>query len=138
MKKIIFPASIFVFSACLRGPLKPAGPAANFEFSAYEVVETPAEDAREFVAVLVDGQEKGRTPVAPKSQLKSWRAELPAGNYPMRFEVWDSTDGISGARRPDELQPRERFIRIEPGQKTVVVLKFYDKGRQNYLYITRE
>ena len=138
MKKAIVLAAILPLGACVRGPLRPSGPPANFEFGAYEVVETASEDIREFVVVFIGGQEKGRTEMAPKSKLKSWQAELSAGNYPMRFEVWDSTDGVSGARRPDDLQPRERFIRIEPGKKTSVVLKFYDKSRQNFLYITRE
>ena len=118
--------------------MKLLGPPKNFEFKAYEVVETVSEDTREFVVVFIGGQEKGRTGIEAKSKFKDWRAELPVGNYPMRFEVWDSTDGVLGVRRPDDLQPRERFVRIEPGQKTSAVLKFYDKGRQNFLYITRE
>lgn len=111
---------------------------ANFELSAYEVVETPEADTLEFVQVFVGGELKGRTQAAAKSMPKLWRGNLPDGNHPMRFEVWDSSDGVSGLRRPDELQPRERFVRIEPGQKTSVALKFYDQGRQYLFYLTRE
>ena len=138
MKKIVLLAGVLMFSACRHRPLKPEGPTANFEFSAYEIVETPSEDIQEYVTVFINGQEKGSTEIDLKSRLKFWRTELSPGNYPMHFEVWDSTNGITGVRRADDFQPRERFVRVEPGQKTSVVLKFYDKGRQNFLYITRE
>ena len=131
-------------------PQAPAGPApaaaqtppaagpVNFELSAYEVVESAEADTLEYVQVYRAGQLLGRTETAAKSRPKLWRGELPEGNWPMRFEVWDSSDGVSGLRRPDEAQPRERFMRVEPGQRLGVVLKLFDQGRQ-YLYaITRE
>jgi len=120
------------------GPSPSAVAPSNFELSAYEVVVTPEDDTLEYVAVFVDGQLKGRTEVAAKSRPKLWRGMLPEGNHPMRFEVWDSTDGVSGVQRPDDLQPRERFIRIVPGQKTGVVLKLYDRGRRHLFSFTRE
>jgi hypothetical protein len=56
----------------------------------------------------------------------------------MLFEVWDSSDGVSGVRRPDGQQPPQRRVRVEAGYKTSVVLKLTDSGRQAFFYITRE
>ena len=116
----------------------PAAASANFELSSYEVVGTPEEDTLEYVQVFVDGQLQGRTEIAAKSRPKLWRGRLQEGNHPMRFEVWDSSDGVSGLRRPDDLQPTERFFRIEPGHKTSVTLKLTDGGRQPLFYVTRD
>ena len=116
----------------------PATPAFNFELQAYEVVGAPEEDTLEYVEVYLGGQLQGRTETAAKSRPKLWRGVLPEGNQPMRFEVWDSSDGVSGVRREDVLQPRERFFRVEPGKKTGVTLKITDEGRQPLFYVTRE
>jgi hypothetical protein len=118
--------------------IPPAVASPNFELNAYEVVGTPEEDTLEYVQVFMDGQVQGRTEIAAKSRPKLWRAQIPEGNHPMRFEVWDSSDGVSGVRRGDDLQPAERFFRVEAGKKTGVTLKFTDGGRQSLFYVTRE
>ncbi len=139
MKRLIPLVLAALWAGCAAPKPKPAAVAAsNFEFNSYEVVGTPEEDTLEYVQVFVDGQPQGRTETAAKSRTKLWLGQIAEGNHPMRFEVWDSSDGVSGARRPDELQPGERFFRIEPGQKTRVTLKFTDAGRQSLLYVTRE
>ena len=130
------PPSASTVPAAVQVP--PAAPAFNFELQAYEVVGTTEEDTLEYVEVYLGGQLQGRTETAAKSRPKLWRGVLPEGNQPMRFEVWDSTDGVSGIRRPDELQPRERFFRVEAGKKTGVTLKITDEGRQPLFYVTRE
>ncbi|MCX5797463.1 MAG: hypothetical protein NTY77_18380 [Elusimicrobia bacterium] len=116
----------------------PAAASANFELKAYEVVGTPEEDTLEYVQIYVGGALQGRTETAAKSRPKLWLGRIAEGNHPMRFEVWDSSDGVSGLRRPDGLQPAERFFRVEPGKKTTVTLKFTDQGRQSLFYVTRE
>lgn len=118
-------------------PLPPAGPA-NFELEAYEIPESVEADTPEFFAVYVDSEYRGRTDIAPKSQRKRWLAELPEGNHLMRFEVCDSTDGVSGVPRPADAQPRERFVRVAPGERTRVVLKGTERGRQFVFEVARE
>lgn len=118
--------------------IPPAAAGANFELSSYEVVGTPEEDTLEYVQVFLDGRLQGRTEVAAKSRPKLWLGRISEGNHPMRFEVWDSTGGASGVRRPEDLQPRERFIRVEPGFKTSAVLRFSEQGRRSLLSITYE
>ena len=116
----------------------PAAASPNFELSSYGVVGTPEEDTLEYVQVFVDGALQGRTETAARSRPKLWLGRVSEGNHPMRFEVWDSSDGASGMRRPDDLQPGERFFRVEPGKKTRVTLKFTDGGRQSLFYVTRD
>ena len=158
MKRLVLPALAALWAGCAapkpRPAAKPPAPAAstvpavaqipaaaaspNFELNSYEVVDTSEEDTLEYVQVFMDGQVQGRTEIAAKSRPKFWRAQIPEGNHPMRFEVWDSTDGVSGVRRPDDLQPVERFFRVEPGKKTSVTLKLTDRGRQPLFSVTRE
>lgn len=116
----------------------PAAAAPNFELESYEVVGTPEEDTLEYVQVFVDGQLRGRTETAVRSRPKLWLGQIAEGNHPMRFEVWDSSDGVAGVRRLDELQPGERFFRVEAGKKTRVTLKLTDGGRQSLFYVTRD
>jgi len=141
-----------LFFACAAPRPEPAAPPApvadeqpqpspaNFALEAYEVVESPEDDTPGFFAVYLgtETEPQGRTEIAPKSRRKRWLGALPEGNHLMRFEVYDSTDGVSGLRRPGEAQPRERFIRVEPGKNTSVVLKLYDRGRQSLFSVTRE
>lgn len=124
-------------TACARPrPGVPApAPSANFELVLREVVATAEEDTPVYAEVFVDGRPAGRTQEGPRSREKLWRAELEEGNRLLRFEVWDSTE--PARRWPDEMQPRERFIRVEPGMTTKVDLKFYDRGRQYDLVVGR-
>lgn len=114
-------------------PPPPPPPASNFMLTLYEVVASPEDDTPVFAEVWVDGQPAGRTPEAPRSQPKSWGSVLPDGNHLMRFVVQDSTGAWSADR-----QPRERFFRVEPGQRTVVTLKYFDRGRQHELTVDRQ
>ncbi len=118
--------------------IPPAPAAPNFELNSYEVVGTPEEDTLVYVQVFVDGRLQGRTEIAAKSRPKIWSWRILEGNHPMRFEVWDSTDGVSGVRRPDDVQPGERFFRVELGKKTSVTLKFTNRGQQAFFYADRD
>lgn len=120
------------------GPAAPEPPppppaASNFMLTMYEVVGSPEEDTPAWAEVFVDGQPSGRTPEGPRSQPKSWGAVLPEGNRLLKFVVQDSTGAWSAER-----QPRERFFRVEPGQRTVVTLKYFDRGRQHELLVDRQ
>lgn len=118
-------------------PLPPPPADPNFQVRVREVVDTSADDTTSYALAFIDGVEAGRTPAGPRSEEKSWSAVLPEGNHLMRFEVWDSTDGVSGVARPQALQPRERFIRVLPGQMTEVRLRFFDRKRRHDFEITR-
>lgn len=115
-----------------------APPAPNFELAAYQVVEDPEDDTLEYFEVFLGTQAVGRTDIAPKSRRKLWLGALPEGNHLMRFEVFDSTDGVCGVSRSPERQPRERFIRVAPGQMTRLVLKAYDQGRRFLFNVSRD
>jgi hypothetical protein len=111
-------------------------PDANFELILREVVGTPEEDSPVYAEVFVDGKPAGRTEPGLRSQEKRWEARLEEGNRLMRFEIRSSSE--TAGRWPEDLQPRERFIRVEPGLKTKADLKFYDRGRQYDLQVLRE
>lgn len=117
-------------------PLAARVPDANFELTLREVVAAPEEDTMVYAEVFIDAQPAGKIGPGRRSEEKRWEARLEEGNRLMRFEIWDSTQTAS--RWPEELQPRERFIRVEPGLKTKADLKFYDRGRQHDLQILRE
>lgn len=114
-------------------PPPPPPPASNFVLTLYEVVANPEEDAPVFAEVFVDGQPAGRTPEAARSQPKSWGAVLPEGNRLLKFVVQDSTSAWNA-----DYQPRERFYRVEPGMRTSVVLKYYDRGRKHSLSVDKQ
>lgn len=135
-----------IFFLCLSGACagpKPAAPPAakvdpNFTLTVYEVVENPEDETDAYAKIFVDGIEAGKTPSAPKSLEKKWDSVLPVGNRLMRFEYWTQTKAGEWTRAPDELQPREKFFRIEEGLRTQVILKFSDKGRNNAVTFSRE
>lgn len=131
-------ASFFLLAGCMsRRPLYVSGPAqANFELIVREVVATPEEDEPVYAEVFVDGLPAGRAGPGPRSKEKIWRSNLEEGNRLLRFELWHSS--AVPAAWPADYQPRERFIRVEPGFKTKVDLKFYDRSRQYDLDISRE
>jgi hypothetical protein len=105
----------------------------NFVLTMYEVVAAPEDDTPAFAEVFVDGQPAGKTPEALRSQSKSWGAVLPEGNRLLKFVVQDSTGAWSSDR-----QPRERFFRVEPGMRTSVTLKYYERGRKHELTVDRQ
>lgn len=111
---------------------------ANFLLVVSEAVDSAADDLGSYTRVYVDGKPAGETPVAPKSQEKEWGALLPAGNHLFRFEKWNLPSTGDWAMLDPQWQPVERFIRVEPGQKTIVSLKFYDGGTKNDLRVVRQ
>lgn len=135
------PIFFLLLAGACAGP-KPAAPAAvkadsNFTLTVYEVVENPEDESDAYAKVFVDGLEAGQTPSGPKSSEKKWDGVLPTGNRLMRFEYWTLPKAGEWTRAPDELQPREKFFRIEEGLKTQVILKFFDKGRDNAVTSSR-
>lgn len=131
---------LFWAGACA-GPKPAAAPAAkadsNFTLTVYEVVENPEDESDAYAKVFVDGIEAGKTPSGPKSSEKKWESVLPAGNRLMRFEYWTLSETGEWTRAPEEFQPREKFFRVEEGLKTQVILKFFDKGRDNAVTSSR-
>ncbi|MBI5211054.1 MAG: hypothetical protein HY927_13875 [Elusimicrobia bacterium] len=113
-------------------------PEANFELATFEVVENPEEDTVSFVKVFVDGEAAGQTQAGPKSSEKRWQSRLTAGNRLVRLEAWAVSPSGEAQLAAGDIQPRERFVRVEEGQRTKVSLKFYDKGRKNSLQVARE
>ena len=111
---------------------------ATFILTVSEAVGNPDEDLPSFVKVFVDGREAGRTATEPKSKERRWGEAVAPGNHLFRFEVWvQPTVGEPAPVRAD-WQPPERFIRVEPGQRTLVSLKFVDGGRRHALQTQRE
>ncbi|MBI4679502.1 MAG: hypothetical protein HY748_18165 [Elusimicrobia bacterium] len=119
-------------------PAPQAAVDANFELVAVEVVESPEEDAVALVKVYVDGELAGQTQAGPKSSERRWQGALKAGNRLMRFENWSVGPSGEPELMAEDFQPRERFVRVEDGARTKVSLKFFDKGRQNTLQVSRE
>ena len=111
---------------------------ANFVLVVSEAIGSPDEDLGSYTKVFLDGQEFGRTPVGPKSQEKEWGGKLDVGNHLFRFEKWDLPAVGDWGLLDAQWQPPERFIRVEPGQRTVVRLKFYDSGHGHSLQIARD
>lgn len=116
----------------------PPKPGDNLVLTVRESVDTPEEDTTTYGRIFLNGEPAGRTELSPKSAPKRWGARLPEGNQLLRFEVWDSTGSEPGDRRADDFQPRERFFRVEAGLRTLVDLKFRDKGRAYDFEVARE
>ncbi|MDE2237057.1 MAG: hypothetical protein KGK30_04140 [Elusimicrobia bacterium] len=105
--------------------------------TASDAVASAAQDEDCYLAVFVDGKAAGQTAVALKSKEKAWGEVLPVGNHLFRFEEWVKPPSGQWTPLPADWQPTERFIRVEPGLRTVVSLKFYDAGRRHSLEISR-
>ncbi|MBI5244382.1 MAG: hypothetical protein HY922_12000 [Elusimicrobia bacterium] len=116
----------------------PAEPPANFELSAYDVVESSEAEALSIVLVFVGGRLSGQTEAGLLSKEKRWAARLPAGNQPFRFERWVLPGTGDWIKAGDEFQPRERFYRVHDKSLTKVQLKFFDSGRRYAAQISRE
>lgn len=106
---------------------------ANVVLTVSEAVPGPDQDTAAYVKVFVDGKEAGQTAIGPKSQDKQWGAALEPGNHLFRFELW--TLPLPGEWSPLSVQwqPPERFIRVMPGARTLIFLKFQDGGRRHTL-----
>jgi len=111
---------------------------ANFLLTANEAVASADQDLPSFFKVYVDNKEAGQTEIAPKSKEKKWGAELALGNHLFRFQAWVLPTPGEWTPLAEGWQPPERFIRVEPGLKTLVTLKLYDGGRRHSLQIDRQ
>jgi hypothetical protein len=127
--------ALLALAACAPARLPPGGEA-NFELVVDEGGVGPAEDYPVYAEVFVDKRPAGRTGAGRRSAPKRWKGNLPEGNHLMRFEIHDErADGASRWR--DDLQPRERFIRVDRGSRTKVLLHFLDRGRRYEISIER-
>ncbi|MBI5882586.1 MAG: hypothetical protein HZB91_05730 [Elusimicrobia bacterium] len=111
---------------------------ANFELTASEVVESAEADTVGFVKVFVDNELAGQTQAGPRSSERRWQGKLAPGNRLLRFEAWNMSPAGEPEAAAEEFQPRERFVRVEEGFRTKVLLKFSDGGRKNSLQASRE
>lgn len=141
-------ASFAVLSFCLAGCAastpapSPAGagavaaptpvPGANLEVRVSEVVERADLDALSYAKVYVDGELKGQTNIAPRSQDKSWQGVVPPGNHPVRAEMWDLPGTGDWQKPPDDAQPRERFVRVEAGGRAILAIRRHPGGRYDF------
>jgi hypothetical protein len=103
-----------------------------------EAVGTPETDAMAYARVFLDGQEAGQTPVARRSDPKTWSARVAPGNHPLRVEYWTLPGAGDWEKLPDYRQPRERFVRVEPGTITRVKLRFAQGAKSYGLQVSRE
>ena len=111
---------------------------ANFVLTVSEAVGTPEEDTASYTQIVIDGRPAGRVPIGPRSQQRKWGARLEIGNHLFRFEQWRLPPAGDWGPLDAQWQPNERFIRVERGARTSVVLKFYEGGRKHEEQIARE
>ena len=117
-------------------PPIPADANALVTFS--EAVAAPEDDIPAYAKVFIDGKLVGQTAIGPKSAPKAWGQVLEPGNHLFRFEAWLLPLPGEWAPLSVQWQPPERFIRVEPGRRTLVSLKLFDGGRRHSLEITRQ
>ncbi len=113
-------------------------PGANFLLIVSEAVAAPEDDLSSYAKVYVDGQLVGQTSTEPKSREKKWGDVLAVGNHLFRFEQWVLPFPGEWTPMQASWQPPERFVRVEPDQRTIVALKFFDGGRRHSLQVSRE
>lgn len=145
MKRLL--GLFLLLSACARPrpsvpqppPLSPGAPQeANFVVKIDEIVEKAEEEGSSYANVFVDGAQAGQTSMGPKSREKRWEGALPVGNRLVRIEYWVLPGLADWARLPDQYQPRERFVRVEPGKRTIMAVRFHDKARRHSVNVSRE
>jgi hypothetical protein len=110
----------------------------NFILVVSESVPNPDDDGVSFTKVFVDGKEAGKTSVGRKSEDRTLKLKLPAGNQPLRLEQWILPGVGEWLRVDDSLQPRERFVRVEDGTIVRLELRFTDGEATNTLTLSRE
>lgn len=148
-RKLIFLLSLCVLAgACAGHTLPPPPPVSvtrvppnppepNLAVTVYEVVETPEQDGPARTRIYIDNELVGQTEGGLKSQEKKWSGRVQEGNRLLRLErstmprVWD------WVKAPDDRQPSERFVRVLPGIRTNVRLKFYDLGREHAVEVSQ-
>ncbi len=110
----------------------------NLEVVVFEVVDSAEEDGVSFTAVSVDGVPSGKTTAGPRSSEKIWSARVAPGNHLLRMEHWSVGPEGEATRLNDDLQPRERFVRVDAATKSRVSLRVSDQGRRQEQTLTRE
>lgn len=110
---------------------------ANLVVTVTEAVAALEDDRGSRTLIFIDGEPAGRIPDGPKSQERKWGLRLPPGNHLFRFEHWVLPAEGDWAPLDAQWQPVERFIRVEEGRRTEILLKFRDEGRGHSLEITR-
>lgn len=154
MRKALLPAALIILSACSTPTPKPEAPSVaapapafeeppevkdpNFILTVEETVPNPDDDGVCFTKVFVDGKESGKTAVGRKSVSRSLKLKLPLGNHPVRLEQWLLPPVGEWAPLEEELQPRERFVRIEEGTIARLLLRFAEGESSNSLTFSRE
>lgn len=108
-----------------------AGPM-NLEVRVTEVIERADLDGLAYAKVFVGGEERGQTNIAPRSQLKRWEGRVDPRNLPLRLELWVLPGTGDWQRLADDAQPRERFVRVEAGARSVVELRRHPSGRYDF------
>lgn len=138
---------VLFLAACAAPQSKPSVPAAqeppevkdpNFVLVVTESVPNPDDDGVSFTKVFMDGREAGKTGVGRKSEEHTLKLKLPVGNQPMRLEHWTLPPVGEWTRLDDALQPRERFVRIEPDSIARLQLRFSEGESSNTLTLSRE
>jgi len=116
----------------------PEVPDPNFILVVTESVPNPDDDGIAFTKVFVDGKEAGKTAVGRKSEERQLKLKLPLGNQPLRLEHWTLPPVGEWTRLDEDLQPRERFVRIEEGTIARLQLRLAEGESSNTLTLTRE
>jgi hypothetical protein len=101
------------------------------------VVESPEQDVLARTRIYVDNELASQIDADPKSQEKEWSVRVADGNHLLRLERWTMPRVWDWIKTPDSLQPSERFVRVRPGMKTLVRVKFYDQGTENSFAISQ-
>lgn len=119
-------------------PPPPIPPQANFLLVVSETVASPDHDIGSYTKVFIDNLPAGETRIAARSVEKTWGVEISTGNHLFRFQKWELPDTGDWTELDPQYQPPERFIRINPGDKTIARLKFYDDALRHSLQIERQ
>lgn len=121
-----------------RAPAEPAEVKdPNFILAVDESVPNPDDDGVSYTKIFVDGKEAGKTAVGRKSEEREVKLKLPPGNVLIRLEQWVLPPVGDWTRLDDSQQPRERFVRIEPGTIARLELRFSDGEAYNTLTLSR-
>jgi hypothetical protein len=110
----------------------------NFLLVVDESVPNPADDGVSYTKIFVDGKEAGKTAVGRKSEERTLKLKLPPGNVLVRLEQWVLPPVGEWIRLADAQQPRERFVRVEPGTIARLELRFSEDEASNTLTLSRQ
>lgn len=118
-------------------PQRP-GQIPNIEVVVIEVVDSAEADELAYTEISIDGEPAGRTTAGPRSSERRWSARLPRGNHLLKMEQWRVSPTGEASPLAEELQPRERFVSVDAGQKTKIQLRVSEQGRRQDQTLSRE